>query len=1082
MLDSFKKATASLFGGGEEMDRILSLPITQLRLELKTATKEKKFTQEAFEAFTAKLAGIEDLSAQIAVAKKAALERKVENELDIELNTPAKQLLWAAVLARMMDAGKEPVVRSELWKQLQGTIGLHNEAIGVSKVLSASLQNDDVTFDWGGPGSWFYHDPIKNHINLDLYYMLLTGFEHVRAVHLHEIGHSELSDGSYPPRMQELYKVVEKLVDPRTVSDDAAPPQKKTKKDQKKLALEVAEWKLWHQAWNSMEDICVDQFAIDMKHKLPQDTGYSLNHVAMILRGYSEILRGDDEKMPVKVKTDQAPDGGDGSITDTISKGQPEDDREKRLKALIALMTNPLDDKNIAAIKKGDISVELAHRMYNMVTRASLLAGYEKNGLFSNKDANWERFRVYPDDLRKTVDMSKVPDAKGRDAFQYLCDLSAGLNDSIRVSQPQPIDRLIAKPPHESAEDSYRAVVAEMAAKRAAIMGQIWDVFIKPYAEVLMKEFERQVEKRLDQKNQKPQNGQQGQQNQQGGQQGQQQGQQGQQGGEGQQEGSGSGGQGEKDPSQGSQKDQKSGTGNNSQGGGNGPQQSEPGEQNGFPDDPSQGGGMPGEDGEGDGNGAPEQDPQAGGGDGDPEGDPEEDPSNGGGAEPDDGEPQELDEDLKNEIGGMAKTPKEKEELDNKNDQKANAAGNDNDAGDKGPDGKDAEGRGGPGWDQDPEEGEPKNPKKVGDLRNKDVIDENMTDEQKQAMKEAAKNMPKSKPGDLSSQGGNNRGVDLAALAKGDWKDFNRRMVELAPVVNRTAQAYKNIRAEQRRQVLRQSKNLDFMAEDGDIIDRLNRDKMLETKFRKATGARLTPDDFKKFEEDSIHSAESTIEVVFMIDGSGSMPMVKLANGVTAMEAALQSAAIGYMACRKAGIDAYIVMWGDAVPLVVATPESNPREVGAKLETLRNGTRSGTDLAPGIITTIGSMADHRNKNGTVSGTSHMLIFSDGDIFDKPESIKALETVSRKGKNISIDVAVLNNRGEGQTEMEKVFKGVIDRTGGRILGILHGNDPQRIPLDLAQLMLRRVRNVKVRSEADSVKRKELKKLHRDLTNK
>jgi len=355
-----------------------------------------------------------------------------------------------------------------------------------------------------------------------------------------------------------------------------------------------------------------------------------------------------------------------------------------------------------------------------------------------------------------------------------------------------------------------------------------------------------------------------------------------------------------------------------------------------------------------------------------------------------------------------------------------------------------------------------------------------MTDEQKQAMKDAAKNMPKSKPGDLSSQGGNNRGVDLAALAKGDWKDFNRRMIELAPVVNRTAQAYKNIRAEQRRQVLRQSKNLDFMAEDGDILDRLNRDKMLETKFRKATGARLTPDDFKKFEEDSIHSAESTIEVVFMIDGSGSMPMLKLANGVTAMEAALQSAAIGYMACRKAGIDAYIVMWGDAVPLVVATPESNPRDVGAKLETLRNGTRSGTDLAPGIIKTIESMADHRNKNGTISGTSHLLIFSDGDIFDKEQATTALETVSRKGKNISIDVAVLNNRGAGTTEMEKVFNGVIERTGGRTLGVLHGNDPQRIPLDLAQLMLRRVRSVKVRSEVDSVKRKELKKLHRDLT--
>jgi len=1071
MLDNFKKAADSLFGSrGEEMDRIAAMPLTNLRIELKTATQQQKFTQEQFDDFTARLSVVEDISAQLAVARKAVGARAVDNDLDIELNTPAKQLLWAATLARAMDAGKEPIERSTLWKQLEGSIGVHNEAIGVAKVLSASMQNDDVTFDWGAPGSWFYHNPVKNHINLDLYYMLLTGFEHVRAVHLHEIGHSELSDGSYPPRMQELYKKVEALVDPSTVSSDKGAKPKKTKKEQKQLALEVAEWNLWHQAWNSMEDICVDQFAIDMKHRLPQDMGYSLNHVAMILRGYGEILRGDDAKMPVKVKTDQAPDGGDGSIIDKIMKRVAEGEREKRMKELIQLMTNPLEQKDIDKIKKGDISFEMAHRMYNMVTRASLLAGYEKNGLFTDKDKNWERFRVFPDDLRKTVDMSKVPDANGRDAFQYLCDLSAGIGDSVRTLQPQPADRLVPRPPHDNVEDSYRAIVADMAAKRGQIMGQIWDIYIKPYADVMMKEFERQVENRLNQKNQPQQGKQQGQQqgNQQGQQQGNQQGQQGQSG-EGQ-EGQGQGQEGQEGQQQGNQQGQ-------SQGGGKGQQKQE--KQNGFPDGSQGGGGMP--DMSGDDDNAPSS-----GGDGDENeggGEPEENKNeNGAGGAGDDDTPQDLDDDLKEQIGGMAKTPKEKEDLDNKNDAK-NGKGQDNDdAGEeKGPDGKDAEGRGGPGWDRDEEPQQPRDPKKVGDMKNKDVIDENMSEEQKQAMKEAAKNMPKSKPGDLSSQGGQNRGVDLAALAKGDWSDFNRRMIELAPVVNRTAQAYKNIRSEQRRQIMRQSKSLDFMAEDGDVLSRLNRDKMLETKFRKATGQRLTPDDFKKFEEDVAHSTESTIEVVFMIDGSGSMPTVRLANGVTAMEAALQSAAIGYMACRKAGIDAYIVMWGDAVPLVVATPESKPREVGAKLETLRNGTRSGTDLAPGIVKTIESMAEHRNRNGTVSGTSHMLVFSDGDIFDKAEATKALETVSRKGKNISIDVAVLNNRGEGATEMEKVFKGVIDRTGSRIVGIMHGNDPQRIPLDLAHLMLKRVRSFKVRSEADEVKRRELKKLHRDLTN-
>jgi len=1056
MLDSLKKAAANFFGG-EEMDRILGLPITQLRLDLKKAFQEKKFDAQQFDDFVERIRVFDDISSQIDIAKKAVNDRAVENELDIELNTPAKQLLWAATLTRMMDGGTEPVERSKLWGQLQSTIGLHNEGIAVAKVISASLQNDDVTFDWGMPGSWFYHDPIKNHINLDLYFMLLTGFEHVRAIHLHEIGHSELSAGSYPDRMKELYKTVEKMVDPRSIDASGAPPPKKTKKEQKQLALEVGEWQLWHRAWNSMEDICVDQFAIDMKHKLPQDMGDSLNHAAMVLRGYAEILRGEDAKKTVQIKTDEAPGGTDDGDT-LIEKIQKrireaqDKQQEKAREAYIKLMTEPMTDQQVKDVKAGNISPEIAQKMYNEITRASLLAGYEKNGLFSNQDKNWERFRVFPDDIRRTVDMSKVPDANGRDAFEYLCDLSAAVQDSIRTSQPQPSDRILVKPPHTTAEDSYRAVVAEMAEKRAQIMGNIWDIYIKPYADVLLKEFEKQVENNLNNKN-KPQQG-----NQNGQQQGQQGGQQGQQGQQG-------GGEGESDPNQ-QNNDQ---SGQSGQGGQSGQQQ---GKQNAFPDSP-QTGGMP--------NAGGGEDPSGGGDEND---DKNQDKSGAGGAG-DDEEPQELDEDLKEQIKGMAKDPKEKEDLDHKKNQEA-AAGQDKKDGDKpenGPEnGKDAEGRGGPGWDHDPQQ-EPQNPKKVGEERKKDVVKEDISEEQKQAMKEAAKNMPKSQPGDLSSnQGGSQRGVDLAALAKGDWRDFNKRMLELSPVINRTAQAYKNIRAEQRRQILRQSKNLDYMAEDGDILERLNRDRMLETKFRKATGQKLSPDDFKKFHEDTVASTESTIEAIFMIDGSGSMPGVRLSNGVTAMEAALQSAAIGYMACRKAGIDSYILIWGDAVPIVVATPDSNPREVGEKLESLRNGTGSGTDLAPGIVKTVESMADHKNKNGTISGSSHILVFSDGDIFDPAEASKALETVSKNGKNLSIDVAVLNNRAEGSTQMEKVFQGVIDRTGGRLVGIMHGNDPETIPLDLARLMLKRVRSFQVKSEPDDTKRQRLRKLHRDLSSR
>ena len=190
MLDKFKKAAQSVLGGGsgiggggqEEVDRILSLPITQLRIELKKAFQEQKFTQEQFDDFVTRLVAVDPrIEQQVTLAREAVANREVNSELDIELNTPAKTTLWAAALTLMMDQGKAPLPESRIWKQVGETIGIHNESIMVSEVIAKSMQNDDVTFAWGQPGTWFYHDPKKNHINLDLYMTLVMGFEIGRA-------------------------------------------------------------------------------------------------------------------------------------------------------------------------------------------------------------------------------------------------------------------------------------------------------------------------------------------------------------------------------------------------------------------------------------------------------------------------------------------------------------------------------------------------------------------------------------------------------------------------------------------------------------------------------------------------------------------------------------------------------------------------------------------------------------------------------------------------------------------------------------------------------------------------------------
>ncbi|MDE1153980.1 MAG: hypothetical protein PW788_15725 [Micavibrio sp.] len=1153
-----KSAVKKVFGNNEEIDRILALPMTQLRLELKQAFQDRSFTEENFNDFVERLSKVDDITKQIPIAKKAAVDREVASELDIELNSPAKQLLWGATLTRMMSAGKEPVARSRLWDQLQGTVGMHNEAISVSKIIAGSLQNDDTTFDWGQPGSWFYFDPHKNHINLDLYFMMLVGFEHIRAVHLHEIGHSELSVG-FSGRMKELYEQVKHVIDPRTVDSDKdadgkskKPKRQMKRSDQKEIALAVAEWQLRFKLWHMTEDNAVHQFAANMSKMMPQDFADSLNYIGVILQGYGELARGDDKTRDVKITTDMpVPKNAiEKDFFERMKKQQQEDANRQRDEA-VRIRSTPLTDDQIKDIKAGNISPEIAARMFDEIKSTVFLAFFEKNGLFEARDKSWERFRVIPDDIRKAVDVSNVPGANGRDAFRYLVDLSIGMRGAsadmmdlpvdpkragiyleqratlgglsnvfsasakptakdealkilsgkdvlgaaasgvdepvqtlieqaahargIRNLQPKPSDRMLVHDPYATLKDSYRATVDSTSAERGRLMEHIWDVFLKPYADVLLKKKEEDFDKKMDQK-QKQQQQQKNQQQQ------NQQNQQGQKGEQGEQQ---KGEQGDQ---------QQSGGGEGESGEGGGESEGDDNDGDGQEQDGQQGGKKGQKSKQKSGGGDEQDDDQQGGGGGDPEMD--------------------LDDDLENDIGDMAENPGEKRDKENgtgegqgqgkdkdgdkneksksggkgqdgedkpENGEDGDGEGEGGEKGDKNDqDGPESEGKGGPGWDQDPNQ-KPKDPKKVGDMKNKNVVDEDLTEDQKEQMKQNAKNMADAKQGDLeSNNAGNQSGLDLGKLAKGDWRDFNLRVQELSPVINRVAESFKKIRQEQRRTILQQAKTHEFMAEDGDVQSRLDKDKLLETKFKQASKQKMNIDDFKKMQEDKTATAESTIEMFIMIDGSGSMPSFQLGNGTTAMEVALQTAVINYMACRKAGIDAYILMWGDAEPRIIATPDTPLKVVGERLESFRKGINSGTDLAPAVVSSVETMSKHVNKNGTVSGSSHMLVLSDGDIGDYAKSVEKLSIFGKFAKNMSLDVAVLRPSGNNsETQMERAIKTVMNNSGNRIVGLLRGNDAQKVPLDLAHMMLRRVRAIRVKSEPDKEKRRRLKILHKKL---
>ncbi len=1120
MATGLTDAAGKVFGK-EEIDRILSLPITQMRIELKHAYQDKAFTQEQFESFVDRLAKVDNLGGQVAIAKQAADKREVGDAIDIELNTPAKQLLWAAVMTRMMRSDeKAKVSGSKLWSQMQDTVGFNNEAIGVSKVIARSLQNADTTFDWGAPGTWFYFHPKKNHINIDMYYTLLMGFEHVRAVHLHEIGHSELSN-TYSPTMKKLYDKVKILIDPSTVNPESQtdPTKKKPRIKMKKaeyrqLMLDVAEWQLRFKLWHMTEDTVVNQFSANKSGEINQNFGNSLNYVSAVLQGFGELMSGDAFKRDVRVSSDAPPDANDPKRAAWEEKQQKKEDAEKERAERLRRATTPLTDDELKDIQAGNIDKKIAQKMFDQINTAVLLAYYEQNGMFRGVDKNWERLHIIPQDIRRAIDVSAIPGAAGKDAFEYLIDMSVGqvnpnkelmripldrtraithmaeqvgvkkattsfldLNSAfddmdagvekseadnaadyarellakmkiqnlapdadpveavlflaakahgIRNLQPQAADRILQHDPYQTLQDSYRAVVAYTSEQRGMVMEHVWDTYLKPYADVILKAYEEKLDKKAEQKKEQqkdkkkdPQKGEKGQQGQQGGEPGE----------SGDGEGSSSGGaDSEPDISD----NQEEGEGQDS--GIEITDDDNDGEVDGDPSDDN--------DNDGEGQDSDKEDGKGGAGDDDEV---------------------ELDDEDMSQIGDLNEDPNEGREQE--------AAENEANANDNAKDGK----------DQNGQEQQESKPKKVSDFKDKEPAREDLTEQEKQERREAAKNMPEGNKLDKNTAQ-DTQDVDLAKLAKGDYRDFNRRVYELSPVISQQARIYQNIRAEQRRAIRKMSRDQhSFIASDGNFLGRHDMEKSRRTKLKQAFGQPVNVEDFKKIKRDEQAFADSTIEIISLIDGSGSMPMKNLGNGVNAMEVALQSAVINYMAARKAGIDGWIIIWGNAKPLIVASPDMPLKEVGENVQRVRGGINSGTALAPGFDTTMQTLAEHRNKNGTISGSSHIMVYSDGEIQDEAAAQKRIEAITAGTKNVSIDVAVLVSKGsrEAPTEMERMINKITAKSGDRKVGVLRGDDARTVPLELSRRTLQRVKRFKVEVVPDDRKRAIYKAVSRKL---
>lgn len=435
-----------------ELDRIYSDPGTGHALDLFERFAKRSLNEESFKDF------LNGLPAD-AAPERAKLEQLLAgNNVDADLSTRSAQLVWAAGLAYISQNNPPGTIRSHaIWRTLTRNPQVSGSLGATARYVDLSVTNRSATMDWGTPGSWFWFAPDKNHINIDLFHTLLTGFgkdpgpgvkglAHAAGVMMHEVGHSQLTT-RFTKRMMELQKREKELM-------EASKERKLTRDEFKELTRTRKEFQLRMNVFNAAEDNCVNQYAANYGQEFPHDFGASLNVCNIILQGSGMYMKA--------AEAGQLPLGAE-AVAD------PQERKIAEAKEALAKLNQTI-----------------------------ALSFYTTNGLFNRDDVEtWKRLGINPDDI-DAIDTANPHAAadhfltRGENDFDQLLDLNVG---SGGMSQQQPIsrDRWLLRSVFARSVDSY-------ADRRCQIIDEIWNKYAATHAQILIDAAEENAENKMNQK------------------------------------------------------------------------------------------------------------------------------------------------------------------------------------------------------------------------------------------------------------------------------------------------------------------------------------------------------------------------------------------------------------------------------------------------------------------------------------------------------------------------------------------------------------------------------------------------------
>lgn len=973
------------------LDAIMKQKLTRYRLEVANAHRalqafqagdknalQKAFIPENFDKFIQRLGkDYPEIIPEVQNVRQAMATGELPNGADV--STPAKQLLWGAGLTHFMAYGGEfrkgwkqelqqaPLNDIPFFAELKKSKLVRKEMIRNAEVISSLVSNPETRLRWGLPGSWFYFDNRVNLINMDLLFSLIGGFEHVRSITFHEIGHSQLST-IWPPSMQEAIDKQNEMRAKAMVDKNGKKRKKpRMKKDEYKEMMRLSfKTKLMHRLFNPGEDNCVNRYAVRQGQKWPQDYGYSLNHISGTLTGVGQAFLDGSLKNVKGTSFDDYEDDAKDAI-----KGKKKKDKGKEQEQ------QPVDPSDIPE------DIKKAEDQYRMLCHAVNMSFFVNNGLFEDTPEGWKSIGVDQDVIRSLFRFSPDLDKKHPirtlkkgdeltdfDGFAYLRELCSGKR-GLENLQPSRKDELMGRAYVDSQIKGYNE-------ERNAIMEEILDRYAQPLIDKILEFQMDQLQQQMDQKQDQDQ---------------------------------------ENDQDQSQEGDQG---------------QSQESEIEIEDDDQ-----------DGSGEGDPSDDPS--------EGDPTEDPSGQGGSGS--GEPSDDDQVEVDGVGDMDMP--EGEDSSPKGDDQSQ--GNENDNNDPSEDMGESvsdlveEGQDDPGDDAE------------NDGQDADQDADNDADkdaDQKQDPSQQAGG------GKGAGQGGGVKSLD--DLPVGDWSNYSAMVSQYGGAIRQAERLLRRIKEMQVQHTTSRSRSRHTMLPRDGELDRFSVGRHIELKKKKATGQHIEAEDYNRFNDDKLVQQPTDIDLVLLIDGSGSMEsgigtnsyQAKAQGKATKLQAAIHSACILYEAARRVGINVHIAAWGPPDPIWIAGPRDNHARIGESISRVANGLNSGTQLWPAINSTVKRLSETKSKTRSrFTGFSHCIILSDGDVGDMDKSVGALKDFLQGVPKATVDVAVLEQASNNPKQIEKMAEQV--QTGRREQSLLtvFEVDPNKLTTTVLQLVANKLRACK-----------------------